>query len=176
MSTVRYIENLDLTNLRKNNQNVRDIGRWLIVFFSGVRQLNRVFSLRHLTIERGKEHRTFDRKNKLLGWDHFFTFTFSRRHWNDKFHIAQWIILENRSGSINKSWRFRLPDFYNRHLFGLLPVSLRVLSHTMWQQFEATVQRQLFFLSDQRERENCKVMFNVKDAIEILQQVTAPNN
>ena len=89
MSTVRYIENLDLTNLRKNNQNVRDIGRWLIDFFSGVRQLNRVFSLRHLTIERGKEHRTFDCKNKLLGWDHFFTFTFSRRHWNDKFHIAQ---------------------------------------------------------------------------------------
>ena len=129
-------------------------------FFSGVRQLNRVFSLRHLTIECGKEHRTFDCKNKLLDWDHFFTLTFSRRHWNDKFHIARWIIVENRSGSINKSWRFRLPDFYNRHLFGLLPVSLRVLSHSMWQQFEATVQRQLFFLSDQRERENCKVMFN----------------
>ena len=89
MSTVRYIENLDLTNLRKNNQNVRDIGKWLIDFFSGVRQLNRVFSLRHLTIERGKEHRTFDCKNELLGWDHFFTFTFSRRHWNDKFNIAQ---------------------------------------------------------------------------------------
>ena len=89
MSTVRYIENLDLTNLRKNNQNVRDIGKWLIDFFSGVRQLNRVFSLRHLTIERGKEHRTFDCKNKLLGWDHLFTFTFNRRHWNDKFNIAQ---------------------------------------------------------------------------------------
>ena len=153
MSTVRYIENLDLTNLRKNNQNVRDIGRWLIDFFSGVRQLNRVFSLRHLTIERGKEHRTFDCKNKLLGWDHLFTFTFKRRHWNDKFNIAQWIIVENRSGSINKSWRFRLPDFYNRHLFGLLPVSLRVFSHTMWQQFEATVQRQLFFsLRSKRKR------------------------
>ena len=152
MSTVRYIENLDLTNLRKNNQN-RDIGRWLIDFFSGVRQLNRVFSLCHLTIERGKEHRTFDCKNKLLGWDHFFTFTFKRRHWNDKFNIAQWIIVENRSGSINKSWRFRLPDFYNRHLFGLLPVSLRVFSHTMWQQFQATVQRQLFFsLPSKRKR------------------------
>ena len=99
-------------------------------FFSGVRQLNRVFSLRHLTIECGKEHRTFDCKNKLLDWDHFFTLTFSRRHWNDKFHIARSIIVENRSGSINKSWRFRLPDFCNRHLFGLLPVSLRVLSHT----------------------------------------------
>ena len=78
-----------LTNLLKSNQNVRYTGGWLIDFFSGVRQLNRVFSLRHLTIECGKEHRTFDCKNKLLDWDHFFTLTFSRRHWNDKFHIAR---------------------------------------------------------------------------------------
>ena len=76
MSRVRYIENLDLTNLRKNSQNVRYTGGWLIDFFSRVRQLDRVFSLRHLTIERGKEHRTFDCKNKLLGWDHLFHFYF----------------------------------------------------------------------------------------------------
>ena len=30
-SRVRYAENLDLTNLRKNNQNVRYIEIWLII-------------------------------------------------------------------------------------------------------------------------------------------------
>ena len=70
ISRVRHIENLDLTNLRKNNH-VRYILGWLIVFFGGVWQFKRVFSLHHLTIEHGKEHRTTDCKNKLVSWDHF---------------------------------------------------------------------------------------------------------
>ena len=46
ISRVRHIENLDLMNLRKNSH-VRYIAGWLIGFFCGVWQFNRVFSVYH---------------------------------------------------------------------------------------------------------------------------------
>ena len=64
-----------------------------------VRQFNIVCSLRHLSIE----HRTADCKYKLVNWDHRVTFTFVRRHWNNKFHINQELIVENKRGSFRDS-------------------------------------------------------------------------
>lgn len=130
-------------------------------YFRTVRQFNRVLSLRHLTIEHGKEHRATDCEYKLVSWDHLLFSISTKRHWDNKFHIAQ----KNSSLKIEVVLSTTVESFFCQiSSIGIIVVfsqySVGLISHTVGTWFQAPARRKLCLLFVKREGENCWLMLN----------------
>ena len=157
ISRVRHIENLDLMNLRKNSH-VRYIVGWLIDFFvvsgSSIESLVSIIIFDHRTWQRTQDCWLQEQTCELKSLSADDTGTTNLTPFSNSLLKIEVVLSTNVRSFFCQISSIAISLVCSQYLWGSY---LTKCDNNLRQQFKDNN----FFLSVQRERENCKAMFNV---------------